>query len=483
MSDALDDMLAHDIIEPAPANTPPTGSMYLRPVSANKTVLIFNLREHSLRQRHDPTRFSLPTPDDLQPHILSNPNARMTRIDLTRCYDSLILPRSAPRFAFAFNGRMFVYKRLPFGWDRAPVIAQRLTTSIVRTAVDSIRTSGRISVLVYLDDVVVLGDLGPEVREVTAAIVEHMTAAGLITNLAKSILEPTSSLTALGRDIDVPAATISPTAASRSAAIRAALDLASRPTSRRTKLAVAGLILWTSRRALPRLQRLYAAAHAPNHRPWVSDRVARDVLAAAAFAARDAWRADRWAITDRPLQLPTSSPTTAVYFVDASAERGLAAMATPSGETRTWRIPRIITRHHQSPAHAQQDAELFGVSKAARLALARREPAIIVPDSTSALYATARLSSGARAVLRAQLLARVAGARARRPAHDITFAWSPTETHPADPLTYPSPDMAEVTRRLASVRRVLPPPPADPSYGLDHRYRSEPPAFGGLIEC
>ena len=54
---------------------------------------------------------------------------------------------------------------------------------------------------------------------------------------------------------------------------------------------------------------------------------------------------------------------------------------------------------------------------------------------------------------RAQLLARMAGAAARSPGHDVVFAWSPTETHPADPLTYPSPDLTEVRRRLVAVTR------------------------------
>jgi len=480
MDAAVRELTDYDIVEPAPPDAPVTGSVYLRPVTATKTVLIFDLRPHSLAQDHDPVRFSLPLPAHLQPHILASPHAHLTRIDVSRYYDSLRLPPTAASFVFAYDGRKFRYRRLPFGWDRAPAVAQRLMLSLVRTAVDSVRTTHRVTALVYLDDVVVLCDDPRECDEVTRAITEHMTAAGLLPNREKSVLVPTPSLTALGRTISVPDATIRPTEGTVAAAVKAALRVATAPTSRKTKLAAAGLLLWTSRRVLPFLQRLFGAAHATRHTPRPTRALTRDLIRAAAFAARDVWRADKWAITDSPITLAHSDRTP--YFVDASADRRLAAVVSPGGFTRVWRVPQFLLARYPDRQRAQQAAELFAVTKATRLALARRAPALIIPDSTSALYATYALSSGAFAVHRAQLLARTAAAASKYHHHDIMFAYYPTELHPADPLTYSRPSaQRDALLRLAAAHVVRPPPPADPTHGYDHRSRSDAPAFGGVV--
>ena len=481
MDGCIAEMLQYGIIEPTDADAPVSGPIYLRPVTATKTAAIFDLHQYSLTQHHDPVRFSLPLPSDLQPHILAaRPHAFMTRIDTSRYYDSLVLPPDGPRFVIAYRGRRFVYRRLPFGWDRAPAIAQRLSLRIVSTAIAELRFSGPVSVLVYLDDVIVLADRSDDAAAATDSIVAQLRAVGLIPNLDKSVLVPTPRIEALGRLFDTVECTISPTPAAISAAVHAALRVASAPTSRRTKLATAGLLLWTSRRVLPLLQRLYAAAHAGRHRPRPTRQLSRDLLRAAAFVARDYWHADAWSLVTAPSPIP--APGRRTYFVDASAERGLAAVVSPCGFMRVWRVPRFITDQYRAPALAQQAAELFGVTKATRLALARREPALIVPDSTSALYATLRLSSGAFSPIRAQLLARVAAACSRYPRHDVEFAWIDSESMPADPLTYPCPDMPEVARRLVAATRVLPPPPAEPSPALTTAVRSEP-AFGGLLHA
>lgn len=480
MDAAVRELADYDIIEPASPDDPVTGSIFLRPVTASKTVLIFDLRPYSLSQRHDPARFSLPLPSHLQSHILQSPHAHLTRIDVSRYYDSLRLPTPAPPFVFEYDGRKFRYRRLPFGWDRAPAVAQRLMTSLVRNAVNAVRTTRRVTALVYLDDVVVLADDPSECAEVTRTIVDHMTAAGLLPNCDKSILSPTPTLTALGRVISVPDATIRPTEGTVAAAVKASLRVATAPTSRKTKLAAAGLLLWTSRRVLPYIQRLFGAAHAPRHIPRPTRALSRDLIRAAAFAARDVWRGDAWTITDRTINLASTHRTP--YFVDASADRRLAAVITPGGFHRVWRIPRFLLARYSSKERAQQAAELFATTKTTRLALARRAPALIVPDSTSALYSTFALSSGAFAVHRAQLLARTAAAAAKYHGHDIMFAWYPTDNHPADPLTHSRPTaLRDALARLAGARVVHPPPPADPLHGFDHRSRSDDPAFGGVI--
>jgi len=482
MDSCIGELLDYGILGPAHPDDPVSGPIYLRPASATKTVAIFDLHQFSRSQDADPTRFSLPLPADLQPHILAaSPHAYMTRIDTSRFYDSLILPRAAPRFVIAYRGRMFVYRRLPFGWDRAPAIAQRLSLRIAQAAVDDLTFTAPVSVLVYLDDIVVVADRSPDAAAVTENIIAHLTAAGLIPNLDKSVLTPTPRLEALGRVFDTVERSISPTPAATSAAVRAALRIATSPSSRRTKLAAAGLLLWTSRRALPFLQRLYAAAHASKHRPWPSRALSRDMRRAAAFVTRDRWVADAW----RPITAPAPIPTDRVtYFVDASAERRLAAVVSPSGFSRVWRVPAFITRNYATPDLAQQAAELFAVTKTARLALARRDPALIVPDSTSALYSTLRLSSGAFSPLRAQLLARVAASCARYTHHDVLFGWADTLSMPADPLTYRDPDLAEVARRLGQFSWVQPPPSAEPLPALTTAASgSSDPAFGGLIQA
>lgn len=492
---AVDELMQYNIVRLAPRRWKPTGSVFLRRVHTTKSVFIFDLRAYSKAQAHGPVRFSLPLPTSLENHIRSNPHAVMTRIDTSRFYDSLRLPKSAPRFVFRYRNKNYQYTRVPFGWDRAPAIAQKLMLSLVRAAAEDSRTAHRTTVLVYIDDVVVLSDSRAECAAITTRILDHLRAAGLVPNLEKSALDPTPALTALGRNIDVPNCSIAPTDAARAAAARAAAYVCAAPTSARTKLSVAGALLWTSRRCLPFLGRLYAAAL--TRRAWLAPPAARDVCRAAALACTDAWNGERYDIIDTITPISDLNDRD-IYYTDASAARRMAAFVSSDGEVRQYNVPRFLISNNNTnspnaverPERAQQTAELYAASKTVRVALARRRPAVVVCDSTSALWATARLSSGAFAPRRAALLARLAIACARARRHDIQFAWLGTDDMPADPATYPVPDRAELLRRLRAVRELLPPPPlregeVDPDHGIAvavARRTPTPPAFGGVVD-
>ena len=467
MDAAIAELRNYNILRPTRSRRPPSGGLHIIN-KGDKTALIFDLHDFSLGQANDASHFSLPSlPRDIAEHLLSRHPTHATsrylaRLDVSRYYDSVPLPPGSPHFIVRYRNRSYTYTRLPFGWDRSPHIAQHLMLRLATNALSNVRFHSRVSVLVYIDDILILADSATDAALAAETIAAHLRAVGLVVNERKSILEPTTTLVSLGKNIDASTTspTVSPTLASLTSAARTAAAAISSPCSRRRVLATAGAILWTSRRALPFLQPAFANAHAGCKRsPWLPTPLVRSLSRALRFAANDAWCGDTWQLATRPV--PVTDDT---FFVDASAERRLAAVVLPTGESRVWRIPAWIMGAHEDPANAQQAAELFATCKATRMALARGRPAIVVPDSASAIWAAHRLSSGAFQATRALLLQRLARSLSRHHGHHITLAWIGSSSHPADPLTYPSPDTLEPSRRLAQVLTALPPPP----YHLNH---------------
>ena len=123
----------------------------------------------------------------------------MCHIDRSNCFWSLQLPRG---FWGAFRvsdgeGGVLAFRCLPFGWKYSPLLCQRVLEGLMADA----GLSG-VLVLVYLDDVLVVGRGRARVREQTAKAAEALRRAGAVVS-PKSTLEPVQRLVWLGKDIDL----------------------------------------------------------------------------------------------------------------------------------------------------------------------------------------------------------------------------------------------------------------------------------------
>ena len=92
---------------------------------------------------------------------------------------------------------MLAFRCLPFGWRDSPLFCQRQLERLVADA----GLSG-VLVLIYLDDVLVVGRGRARVRKQTARATEALRRAGAVFR-PKSTLEPVQRLVWLGKDIDL----------------------------------------------------------------------------------------------------------------------------------------------------------------------------------------------------------------------------------------------------------------------------------------
>ena len=123
----------------------------------------------------------------------------MCHIYLTNCFWSLRLPEA---FWGAFRildgeGGILSFTCLLFGWKYSPIVCQKLWEQIV----EEIGLVG-VLVLIYIDDVLIMGRGKARVREKTRRAVEALRAAGGVIS-PKSTLEPVTRLVWLGKDVDL----------------------------------------------------------------------------------------------------------------------------------------------------------------------------------------------------------------------------------------------------------------------------------------
>ena len=123
----------------------------------------------------------------------------MCRIDPSKCFWSLRLPEA---FLGAFRisdgeGGVLSFSCLPFGWKYCLILCQK----VLERLVEEIGLVG-VFVLIYIDDVLIVGQSKARVREqVLRAVKALCTAGGVIS--PKSTLEPVTRLMWLGKDVDL----------------------------------------------------------------------------------------------------------------------------------------------------------------------------------------------------------------------------------------------------------------------------------------
>jgi hypothetical protein len=459
MDQALAELLEHRVVARTSSRTP-SGSLFLN-MSNGKVTVIFDLRAYNFNQSHRPPSAPLATVEHLiewlrRPPTTPSTTRYFTKIDLSRCYDSLVLPADGPHFYFCYRDATYRYLRVPFGWCDAPYIVQKMMISIVREA--AIETSTPTAAFVYIDDVLVASDDPADAERFTTSIIRVIRRRGLKVNMTKTIRRATSTVDFLGYTICAPRYDDTWIQSSSSSTISLP---GLRPVSAKQAVVLAGALLWRCPLTLPFVAPLYY---------HVGGRLNHAVAQLLSSAASLAARARRY-VPGRWTSVPARThDINHAFFCDANATTGLAACVLPDGTSRTWRIPSFITssRHHTR----QQIAELYALSRTVRLAFSRSRTATIVSDSASALASMLRLSPR-RSFLRGLLLRQTAYLRADHPRHDFIFAFVRSEWNPADPLTHASQRMDWVAARLANLHFL------DPVPGI----RRPDSYCPGVIEC
>ncbi len=119
-------------------------------------------------------------------------------IDLKDAYFHVsILPRHRPFLRFAFEGRAWQYRVLPFGLSLSP----RVFTKVVEGALTPLQEVG-VRILNYLDDWLILAQSRDQLGDHRDLVLWHLSQLGLRVNWEKSKLSPVQRISFLGVELD-----------------------------------------------------------------------------------------------------------------------------------------------------------------------------------------------------------------------------------------------------------------------------------------
>ncbi len=190
-------LLAKDAIEPVPPADMRTGfysPYFIVPKKGGGLRPILDLRVLN-RALH-----KLPFKMLTQKRIFGciHPRDWFAAIDLKDAYFHVsILPRHRPFLRFAFEGRAYQYKVLPFGLSLSP----RVFTKVAEAALVPMREQG-VRILNYLDDWLILAQSQDQLCEHRDWVLSHLSQLGLRVNWEKSKLSLTQRISFLGMELD-----------------------------------------------------------------------------------------------------------------------------------------------------------------------------------------------------------------------------------------------------------------------------------------
>ena len=126
------------------------------------------------------------------------PGCYMAKIDLTDCFWGLPVSREDQRaLAFTWRGQNYVFKCLPFGLSLAPMYI----TKLYRHVVEYLQARGH-RVIIYIDDMLILGNTKERCAESLQATLDLMNDLGALVNAEKSCLCPAQIVDYLGFSLD-----------------------------------------------------------------------------------------------------------------------------------------------------------------------------------------------------------------------------------------------------------------------------------------
>ena len=135
------------------------------------------------------------------------PGEWFTSVDLKDAYFHVpIARRHRPFLRFAYKGRHWQFRVLPFGLSLAP----RIFTRCMAAALAPLRARG-LKILPYLDDWLICSKTPEEAISQTTQLLEHVASLGLRVNLQKSDLCPRQRTDFIGITLDSAAMVARPT--------------------------------------------------------------------------------------------------------------------------------------------------------------------------------------------------------------------------------------------------------------------------------
>ncbi|XP_078616244.1 uncharacterized protein LOC144884664 [Branchiostoma floridae x Branchiostoma japonicum] len=129
---------------------------------------------------------------------LIRPGDWMASLDIQDAYFHIpIHPSFRKLLRFQFQSRLWEFQVCPFGLNCIP----RAFTKITKPIIAVIRSQG-IRIIIYLDDILILGTSAQECRDNLKFVIDLLTSLGFLLNWEKSQLIPTQKITFLGMVID-----------------------------------------------------------------------------------------------------------------------------------------------------------------------------------------------------------------------------------------------------------------------------------------
>ncbi len=190
-------LLAKDAIEPVPPADMRSGfysPYFIVPKKGGGLRPILDLRV--LNQALHRLPFKMLTPKRIFGCV--RPQDWFAAIDLKDAYFHVsILPRHRPFLQFAFEGRAYQYKVLPFGLSLSP----RVFTKVAEAALVPLREQG-VRILNYLDDWLILAQSQDQLCEYREMMLSHLSQLGLQVNWEKSKLSPVQRISFLSMELD-----------------------------------------------------------------------------------------------------------------------------------------------------------------------------------------------------------------------------------------------------------------------------------------
>ncbi len=190
-------LLAKDAIEPVPPADMRSGfysPYFIVPTKCGGLRPILDLRVLNRALHRLP--FKMLTPKRIFGCV--RPQDWFAAIDLKDAYFHVsILPRHRPFLRFAFEGRAYQYKVLPYGLSLSP----RVFTKVAEAALVPLREQG-VHILNYLDDWLILAQSQDQLCEHRDLVLSHLSQLGLQVNWEKSKLSPVQRISFLGMELD-----------------------------------------------------------------------------------------------------------------------------------------------------------------------------------------------------------------------------------------------------------------------------------------
>tara|TARA_R110002050_G_scaffold241151_1_gene377524 strand:- start:1274 stop:3166 length:1893 start_codon:yes stop_codon:yes gene_type:complete len=136
---------------------------------------------------------------------LLRPGDFLCKVDIKSAYWQVPIARECrDLFRFVHQGTHYRHVGMPMGLNSAP----RLFTRIVKAILAPLRLQG-IRIVIYLDDILVIGESQREATENVQALVTQLLRLGWLINWEKSVLIPTQRLEFLGLILDTKEMVIS----------------------------------------------------------------------------------------------------------------------------------------------------------------------------------------------------------------------------------------------------------------------------------